>query len=114
MIRLRASFLAAIVAAFGHGVVAAACPYPDDVEVPDGSSATEQDMLSGQKRVKAYMAEMEDYLKCLDDESMALGDAVTDEQRQLHVDRHNAAVEAMESVANAFNEQIRAYKAVNN
>ena len=114
MIRLRASFLAAIVAAFGHGVVAAACPYPAAVDVPNGSSASEDEMLSGQKRVKAYMAEMEDYLKCLDDEAVALGDAVTDEQRQLHVDRHNAAVEAMEQVANAFNEQIRAYKAVNN
>ena len=70
-------------------------------------------MLAAQTTVKSYMAEMEDYLKCLDEESSTLGEEESEEQRVLHVQRHNAAVDAMERVANNFTEQIRAYKAKN-
>ena len=89
----------------------AACPYPDDVRIPDGSTATEAEMLDGQKLVKAYIADMEEYLECLDQEASALGDSETEDQKAMHVKRHNAAVAAMEKVAASFNEQIRSYKA---
>lgn len=89
----------------------AACNYPADVSVPDGKSATEEEIIAGQKVVKDYMAEMESYQDCLDQEQKALGDAVTAEQKAMHVKRYNAAVDAMESVANRFNEQLRAFKA---
>jgi hypothetical protein len=88
----------------------AACAYPDEPQIPDGATATEQQMVGGQQVVKAYMAEMEGYLTCLDKEAAALGDAETEEQRALHTSRHNAAVDQMEKVANSFNEQIRAFK----
>jgi hypothetical protein len=102
------------VAIFSATSAFAACDYPPEISVPDGSQATEDEMLAAQKAVKAYMAEMEAYLKCLDDESATLGDAETDEQRAMHVQRHNAAIDAMENVANNFNDQIRAYKAMHN
>ena len=114
MIKLHELMLTAAIAALGTSVATAACPYPEEISVPDGSSATTEEMLDGQKQVKAYMAEMEQYINCLDGEAKAMGDAVTDEERALHVSRHNAAVDAMEKVATSFNEQIREYKAVNN
>jgi len=89
----------------------AACPYPEDIKVPDGSKASEAEMLDGQKLVKAYMANMEAYLECLDTESTARVEEETDDQKAMHVKRHNAAVDAMEQVAASFNEQIRSYKA---
>ena len=36
--------------------------------------------------------------------------AATGEEKVLHVKRHNAAVEAMETVAARFNEEVRAFK----
>ena len=78
--------------------------------VPDGSTATKDDMLEGQKGVKQYMAEMQDYIDCLDQESQARSDDQSDEEKVLHVKRHNAAVEAMETVAARFNEQVRAFR----
>lgn len=108
MIRL-SSFLVTATALFAAKTMAA-CPYPDDVAIPDGSTASEAEMLDGQKNVKAYIADMEDYLECLDEEAAALGDNATEDQDAMHVKRHNAAVEAMEKVAASFNEQIRSYK----
>lgn len=91
----------------------AACVSPGEVTVPDGSQASMEEMLEAQAAVKSYMTDMEDYLKCLDDESATLGDTRTEEQRTAHAQQHNSAVDAMERVANSFNEQIRAYKALN-
>ena len=100
----------------GSGVLAVAgnalaCDYPREVSVPDGGTATKDDMLNGQKDVKTYMAAMEGYLACLDEESAGADEDQTDEQKTLHTKRHNAAVEAMEGLAARFNEEVRAYKA---
>lgn len=110
MIRLR-SFLVAATAVLIATPGLGACPYPDDINIPDGSTASESEMLDGQKMVKSYIADMEEYLECLDEESTALGDSESEDQKAMHVKRHNAAVEAMEKVAASFNEQIRSYKA---
>lgn len=88
----------------------AACEYPDAVAIPDGATASEQEMLDAQGNVKAYMEKMQAYLACMDQEAEDLGDTETDEQKALHAKRHNAAVTAMEEVAAAFNEQVRQYK----
>lgn len=112
MVKLRTVMLTSV-ATFSMASVHAACTAPDEVSVPDGSQASMEEMLAAQTAVKSYMADMEAYLKCLDDESASLGDARTDEERLAHVAEHNTAVDAMERVANSFNEQIRAYKALN-
>ncbi len=96
------------------GPAFADCGYPQDVSIPDGAAASEAEMVEGQKGVKGYMAEMDEYLKCLDEKSAALGEEITEEDRLMHVKKHNAAVDAMEQVAANFNEQIRAFKAKNN
>ena len=110
MINLR-RYLATACAVLFATPAMAACPYPDDIQVPDGSKASEAEMIDGQTLVKSYMAEMENYLECLDKESSARTEEETDDQKAMHVKRHNAAVDAMEQVAASFNEQIRAYKA---
>ena len=102
---------------FAAASVAIACDYPQRAQVPDGISATKDEMIEGQKSVKAYMAAMEDYLACIEAEEK---DAVAEmdeaepeelEQRQeMMTKKYNAAVEEMEIVAAQFNEQVRAYK----
>lgn len=88
----------------------AACTYPPEVTVPDGKTATKADMQAANAAVKDYMAKVEDYLACLDKEEADLGDAVTEEQKQIHTSRHNAAVDALNAVAARYNEQVQAFK----
>jgi hypothetical protein len=97
---------------------AIACDYPKRVKVPNGASATKEDMLAGQSSVKAYVAEMEEYLACIADEEAATLATMTDlsDEERLNRDaaltkKHNAAVEEMELVAAEFNEAVREYKA---
>lgn len=88
-----------------------ACDYPVQlVEIPEGETATKDEMIAAQKSVKAYMAAMDVYIKCLE----AMLEGKTDEElarlQQIQTMRHNSAVEAMEIVADRFNVQVRAYK----
>jgi hypothetical protein len=113
MLKLDALLLTGI-AAFFISPLQAACPYPEEVVVPEGVTATNEEMVNGQALVKQYMAEMEDYLDCLDNEEATIPEKQTPEAKALHVQRHNAAVDAMEKMAAKFNEEIRAYKTTNN
>jgi hypothetical protein len=93
------------------GFGASACEMPSMVDVPDGNAATMDQMVGAQKRVKEYVAAMDEYLACIDDELESAGEDAPGEYRNLMTARHNAAVNEMEAVAGAFNEQVRAYKA---
>jgi hypothetical protein len=42
------------------------CEQPDMAVMPDGASATMEDMLAGQKSVKAYQSSNMDFMKCLE------------------------------------------------
>jgi hypothetical protein len=90
----------------------AACEYPADVKIPDGKSATQEEITAANAAVKKYLADMEAYTTCLDAEAAALPvEQQTPEAKAMHVKRYNAAVDAMELTANSFNEQLRAFKA---
>jgi DNA repair ATPase RecN len=91
----------------------AACEYPADVKIPDGKSATQDDISTASSAVKKYLADMEAYMACIDADAAALPvEQQTPEAKALHVKRYNAAVDAMEATANSFNEQLRAFKGV--
>lgn len=70
-------------------------------------------MVSAQAQVKEYVAAMEEYLACINDELETAGDDAPEEYKALMITRHNTAVGEMESVAAAFNQQVQAYKAAN-
>jgi len=97
---------------------ALACDYPSRVLIPNGSTATKDDMLNGQRNVKTYVAAMEVYLECIvDKEKMAIGllDDLEPEEEQQREDmmnkKYNAAVDEMERLAAQFNAEVQAYKA---
>ncbi|HET7922549.1 MAG TPA: hypothetical protein VFM15_07330 [Gammaproteobacteria bacterium] len=105
------------------GFAQAECIYPKaPASIPDGSTATEQEMITGMKAIKEYNTEVTAYLSCLDMELQAridaLGaDAPADQVAQvkaIQAKRHNAAVDELESHAARFNEQVKTYKARTN
>jgi hypothetical protein len=104
------SFLLGCTVTLGMATAKGACTFPDEVDIPDGATASEEQMLAGRDAVQQYMATMNEYLSCLDEEATAVTEEETPEQKQMHVARHNAAVEQMETLAAQFNEQLRAYK----
>jgi hypothetical protein len=111
---MRTTITLSLAALAGSFVLSAtACEPPSVVTIPDGKSASREQMLEAQSAVKGYMSAMDQYLKCVDDEMNAKGEEAPNEYKALMVQRHNSAVAEMESVAGAFNEQRKAYLAAN-
>ncbi len=116
MIRfIKASYVIAIII---FAPAALACDYPQRLSIPNGSNATKDEMIAGQKAVKKFMADMEEYLACIEDEDkqnragIEEPDPIVEAQRdEMLVKKHNAAIEDMEKIAAQFNEQVRSYKA---
>ena len=113
------------------------CNMPSAPELPDGAVSTLEEMLAGQKSMKAFQAEIVQYRACLVGIDEEIGDDVSatqteidaklDELRQLALEgdeaakvsheellkSYNAAIDSEESIAGQFNIEIREYKAAN-
>ena len=94
------------------------CDYPTRILIPNGNTATKEDMLEGQRAVKQFVSEMETYLKCIEDEEAAARmtmesmTAEEEEERETVFNKkYNAAVDEMERTAAQFNAEVQAYKA---
>lgn len=92
---------------------AVACEQPSMVSVPQGDDASLDELLAAQENVKNYMAAMEEYLACVNDEIEAAGEDAPAQFQALMARRNNTAVDEMETVAAAFNEQVQAYREAN-
>lgn len=97
---------------------AMACDYPSRAQITNGATASKEEMLESQKSVKEYMAAMEAYLACLEQEEAdavaGLGELSDEEKANREAaltKKYNAAVEQMEIIAAQFNEEVRAYRA---
>jgi len=91
----------------------ARCDYPAQLdELPNGDSATKEQMLEAQKSIKTYLADMNGFLECLaaEDEALANEDENA-ERRTIIAARHDAAVDQMEQTGEQFNLAVRQYKA---
>ena len=96
------------------------CASPEMPEMPDGASASLEEMLDGQKAVKTFQAANMDYMQCLEARFTAAKEAVQDggdrdaaAVYEEAVEAYNAAVNAEEEVAGQFNVELREYKAAN-
>lgn len=94
-----------------------ACEYPESPTVPNGSTASKEDMVAGQKDVKSYIKTLEDYQKCIVAEEEAaraeMGELAPEDIKQredLLTKKYNAAHEEMVKVAAAFNEELKEYQ----
>ena len=102
------------------GPVYADCTYPPPpAKLPDGNSATMEEMLEGKKAVTQYNKDINAYVACikLEHETAVTnaGDKLTPQQKadmeKMEVQKNNAAVDQLQTIADRFNEQVRLYKA---
>jgi opacity protein-like surface antigen len=110
----------AVAAAFLAPAAFADCTYPQaPSQLPDGNSATLAQMLAAQKVVNSYNEQMMAYLSCIqlerDSRVAQAGAQLTKQQKQeleaIEVQKHNAAVDQLHSVADQFNAQVKIFKA---
>jgi hypothetical protein len=123
------AFLAiAALATISAGTAHADCSYPPPPDhLPDGNTATLQEMVAAQKAVKDYDKAINAYVACI---QLERNDAVAkvakpgekptaeqkkamDDMERVEVQKHNAAIDQLQSVADRFNEQVKVYKAKN-
>ena len=120
-------FLAiATTAVLSAGTAYADCSYPPPPDhIPDGNTATLQEMVEAQKAVKEYDKAINAYVACI---QLERNDAVgkiakpgetpsadqkkaMDQMERVEIQRHNAAIDQLQSVADRFNVQVKVYKA---
>ena len=112
----------ALIGALAAGDAYAACTYPPPpAKLPDGATASRDEMLAGKKLVTEFDKAIGEYNTCLQKEAdeaiakLAADDKEKDSKKteiqKMADQKHNAAVEADEQVATQFNEQLRAYNA---
>jgi predicted transglutaminase-like cysteine proteinase len=81
---------------------------PAPSKIPDGATASQQEMITAMQTLKEYNNDVETYNKCLEFEAKQNRLSKADEERM-----HNSAVDTLQKVANKFNEQVRTFKAKN-
>lgn len=89
------------------------CAFPRaPATIPDGSTATQAEMLAAAQAFKAYNDEVTAFGTCLDEEtkSRAAGTAQLMQLKTMQTKKHNAAVDELQAKARLFNEQVRIFK----
>ncbi len=113
-----------LVLALGAAATAQAdCTYPRAPDkIPDGATASKDEMVAAKNDVSRYNNEMNAYLDCIKLEIQAIPKdakmskdekAKADAQEKLLDQKNNAAVDELQSVAGRFNEQLKIWKAKN-
>ena len=109
-----------ILGALAAGPAHAACSYPRaPANVPDGSTATKEEMKAAQQAFQAYNNAIKAYTDCLNlehDERIAKDPAALTEDQKKELERmraqkNNAAIDEAEAVTARFNEQVRLFNA---
>ena len=96
--------------------MALACDYPQHPHIPDGVTATKDELLAAKTAVQGYIAAVDEYLTCIENEekaSVAELDNPPTEELQRRDDllnkKFDAANEQKVLVGEQFNQQIRAF-----
>ena len=98
--------------------IAFACDYPERPQIPDGSTASKEELLAAKSDVTNYLSGVDDYLRCIETEEKAAREAMEEadpavmQKRDEMLDKKfDAANEEKALVGEQFNQQVRAYNA---
>ncbi|MDB6088695.1 MAG: hypothetical protein JWN85_1479 [Gammaproteobacteria bacterium] len=119
---MKVLFSIAAVAALTAGPAYADCSYPPPPnKIPDGSTATLEEMQAAQKAMQTYDHAIKAYTDCLrleHDAALAKTTDMTPEEKAKQTaqiesvmnKKNNAAIDQEESIVARFNEQIKVFK----
>ena len=93
-----------------------ACDYPQRPFIPDGATASKEELLAAKDGVQTFLASVDEYLQCVELEEQAalasMDEPTPEEQteRDKSLNRKfDAANEEKAMVGEQFNQQVRAY-----
>ncbi len=105
-------------ALFALPALGLACEYPERPTLPDGGTASKDEMIAAQSAVKAFLAAIDEYLTCIEQEekdaiaALDNPDEETIKRRdELLSKRFDAANEEKFLFGEQWNQQVRAYNA---
>lgn len=84
------------------------CLVDEVPELPDGGTATLDEMIAAQQAVRSFMVRSEESIDCLDDASKESD--LSSDQRSLLIRAHNDTIDVMEEIAATFNAQIGIFR----
>ena len=93
--------------------VIADCNFPNmNINFPNGSKASEQEMIETQKKVKVAQDGLIAYRECLDKELNSISTELENypEIERISIDRYNSSVEAEQELAASWSESVKAFK----
>jgi len=106
-----------LIALLVTGAAQATCIYPRaPARLPDGSTATFEEMVAAQKAVQQFNEDINAYNSCLDlemstyEKSGLYDENRLTELRAMQAKKNNAAVDEVQAIADRFNEQLRIFK----
>jgi len=98
--------------------ISVACDYPERPTLPNGGTATKEDMIAAQSTVKGFLAAVDEYLTCIEQEEKAAIEAMDNPDEEtikrrddLLAKRFDAANEEKFMFGEQWNQQVRAYNA---
>ena len=101
---------------FFSTTLAIACDYPERPTIPDGATASKDELLAAKDAIQEYMASVDTYLQCIEGEekaAIAELDNPSPEELQRRDDilnkKFDAANEEKALLGEQFNQQIRVY-----
>lgn len=102
------------------GPAAYACRFPDPVPIPDGTTATEPEMINADRAIKVYVKQIERYVDCINaDKPAGKGPgagqdiAVARLREEQAAQDQNRAAAALEDIAERFNKAVADFKSRN-
>jgi hypothetical protein len=107
---LRLAFLAGCLL-LASTAAAEDCRMPNAPEVPDGATASDDQMVAAHTAVQEYVTSGNAYIVCLTKLRDAADPNTPAEQIATWTQQHNTAVDRMKDVADRFNAQLRIWKA---
>ena len=97
---------------------ALACDYPERPSIPDGGTASKDELLAAKDAIQQFMADVDTYLQCIESEEQAAvaeldNPSPEDIQRREEMlnKKFDAANEEKALLGEQFNQQIRLYNA---
>ena len=103
---------AALVAVIALPAAARECTAPGPAPaVPDGSSATADQMGAARGAVQGYVATLQDYQDCLEAKIKNAPKGTKGEELQKLRDQGNAAIDQAQALAASYSQQMKIFKA---
>ena len=97
---------------------AIACDYPERPHIPDGNTASKEELLAAKADVTGFLNAVDEYLRCVESEEHEAIQALEDPDPEVVKNRNDmlnkkfdAANEEKALVGEQFNQQVRAFNA---